>query len=125
MTDYNKTKCPICGKLLGERRLTRYPGAITCGWAACAAKHRRNRHNVARRRYYAKRYANDPGFRAKELEHGRAQYLKKQLAAGKKVNPRARIATNRGPIDTYLAAIRRRASEALAGAARAVRSICG
>ena len=113
MTDYNKTKCPVCGKLLGERRLTRYPGAVVCGFEACAKQHRRNQLNKNRNNYHARRYARDPAFRERELQYGRDQYLKKQLAAGKKVTPRARIATERGVIDTVLSAIRRTALGAL------------
>ena len=59
--DYNKTKCPVCGKLLGERRLTRYPGAITCGFEGCTKQHRRNQQNKNRNRYHARRYATDSG----------------------------------------------------------------
>ena len=108
--DYNTTKCPVCGKLLGERRLTRYPGAVVCGWDGCSKQHRRNQHNKARNRYYARRYASDPAFRERELQYGRDQYKKKRLAAGKTVTPRARIATERTALYTFLSTILRNAS---------------
>ena len=111
--DYNKTKCPICGKLLGELRLRRYPGAIVCGFEGCSKQHRRNQQNKNRNRYHARRYATDPVFREGERQYAREQYRLKRLAAGKTVIPRARIATERGVIDNFLAAIRRTALRAL------------
>ena len=123
--DSNKTKCPVCGKLLGERRLTRYPGAIVCGFEECSKQHRRNQQNKNRNRYHARRYARDSAFRERERQYAREQYRLKQLAAGKTVIPRARIATERGAIDTFLAIIHRSAAAALTRAARAFGAFCG
>ena len=125
MTDSNKTKCPICGKLLGELRLKRYPRGATCGFKPCATQHRRNQQNKIRNRHYAKRYAGDPAFRERELSHGREQYRVKRLAEGKTVVPRARPAAQRGAIDTFLSAIRRGMLGALTRSARAFVAFCG
>ena len=121
--DYNKTKCPVCGKLLGERRLTRYPGAIVCGFEGCSKQHRRNQQNKTRNRYRARRYAGDPVFRERTLQAGREQYRLKRLAAGKKVTPRARVATERGGFDAFLSAIRGRAVWALRAVWAAISAI--
>ena len=123
--DYNKTKCPVCGKLLGELRLRRYPGAIVCGFEGCSKQHRRNQQNKTRNRYRARRYAGDPVFRERTLQAGREQYRLKRLAAGKTVTPRARIAAERGAMGTFVSAIRRSASGALTRAARAFGAFCG
>ena len=117
--DYNEKKCPVCGKLLGERRLRRYRSAVTCGFEVCKKQHRRNQQNAVRNRHYSKRYARDPVFRQKELQYGRDQYKKKRLAAGKTVTPRARTAAQRGAIGTLVSAIRRTALGALRRAGRA------
>ena len=111
--DYNKTKCPVCGKLLGERRLTRYPGAVVCGFEVCKKQHRRNQQNKNRNRYHARRYANDPVFRERERQYAREQYRLKRLAAGKTVIPRARIAHQRGAFGAFLWILRSRALGAL------------
>ena len=117
--------CPICGKLLGELRVRRYASAITCGFEVCSRKHRRNRHNVARRRHYAKRYANDPVFKENERRYAREQYRLKRLAAGKTVTPRARPATERTAVEGFLSTVWQSVSGALTRAARAFGAFCG
>ena len=123
--DYNKTKCPICGKLLGERRLERYPGAVVCGFEVCSKQHRRNQQNKNRNRYHSRRYANDPVFRERERQYARELYRLKRLAEGKIVTTRARIAHQRGAFGAFLWRLRSRASGTLTRAARAFGAFCG
>ena len=125
MTDYNKTKCPICGKLLGELRLKRYPSAKTCGFEVCMKQYRHESTLAIRRRHFAKRYARDPVFREKQRAIGREQYRLKRLAAGKIVTPQARPAADRGAFGTFIRIFSTNPLGALTRGARAVRSICG
>ena len=65
------------------------------------------------KRWRDKRTAADPGFRLRALQGCRERYVKRRLAAGKTPAYREPLASERGPIDTLLAAIRRSASGAL------------
>ena len=121
----NTKICPICGKTVDASRLARYPSAVVCGRRTCSLKYRRAAFNRVRKRYRDRRLASDPAFRLREKQTARERYVKSRLRLGKTPALREPVAHDLTAIGTFLAAIRRRASEALAGAARAVRSICG
>ena len=86
-------RCRICYRLLERKRLESYPHSATCGVASCAKENKKRVHNDC------------------------ALRLKRQRAAKKEPAQRAPIATERAAIDTFLAAVRRRASGALRWAA--------
>ena len=118
-------RCRICARPIPEKRATNYPCAVLCGATKCELKDHRRQRNLKAKRQRDRRIAADPDYRLQAMQKCRDYYVKRRLAAGKTPAERAPIATERGATDTFLAAIRRSASEALAGAARAVRSICG
>ena len=121
----NTKTCPICGKTVDASRLARYPSAVVCGRRTCSLKYRRAAFNRVRKRYRDRRMASDPAFRLRGKQTARERYVKSRLRLGKTPALREPIPAERSAFGTFISTIRRSASEALAGAARAVRSICG
>ena len=117
-------RCRICDHPIPVKRADTYPQAIQCGKAECNVENHRRQRNKKMKRWRDKRTAADPGFRRRALERGRDRYVKRRLAAGKTLRPRAPRAPERGAFDTFLWAIRRSASGALVRAARAFGAFC-
>ena len=120
----NTKTCPICHKAVDASRLARYPSARTCGKGKCSKEYGRSQFN-RHRRNYRRRKASDPAFRQREKQRARQRYVKSRLRLGKTLSLSEPVAHDLTAIGTFIAAIRQSALEALAGAARAVRSICG
>ena len=111
-----KRTCPICAKTVDASRLAKYPNAVVCGRRACSKAYKRAAFNTIRRRYRNRRLASDPAFGLREKRAARRRYVSGRLAAGKIVGPPTPLAPIphvRGPIDTFLAGIRRDALTAL------------
>ena len=102
--------CPICAKTVDASRLAKYPNAVVCGRSRCSKAYKRAAFNTIRRRYRNRRLASDPAFVLLEKRKARRRYVAGRLRLGKIVGPptpRAGRAHVRGPIDTFLAGIRR------------------
>ena len=121
----NTKICPVCGAALAASRIAQWPSSVVCGRSRCSKTYKRSAYNTIRRRYRHKRIAADPEFRRLEIERRRAKYVLERLRLGKTPALREPIPAERSAFGTFISTIRRSASEALAGAARAVRSICG
>ena len=106
-------RCRICDRTIPAKRAATYPQAVLCGAAECVLKDHRRQINLKAKRQRDKRIAADPSYRDRQLEKCRYYYVKRRLAAGKTPAERAPVWTERGPIDTFLAAIRRGALGAL------------
>ena len=118
-------RCRICKRPIPAKRAATYPQAVLCGKDSCAVKNHKNYNRAKQKRWRDKRSAADPGFRLRHLQACRDRYVRRRLAAGKKPAEREPVASPRGPLDTYLSAIRQRASGALRRAARTVGAVCG
>ena len=118
-------RCRICDRPIPAKRAATHPRAVLCGATKCVLTDHKRQRNIKATRQRNRRIADDPSYRARQLEKCRYYYVKRRLAAGKIPAERAPIALERGPVDTFLAAVRRRASGALTRAARAFGAFCG
>ena len=109
----NTKICQVCDLAVDASRLARYPSARTCGNRKCGLEYRRRQFNKHRKTYRDRRNASDPAFRLREIQRRHERYVLRRLRLGKTPAEREPVAATRGPVDTFLAAIRRIALGAL------------
>ena len=98
-------RCRICDRPIPSKRAATYPQAVLCGKDACAVQNHKRAERAKQKRWRDKRIAADPEFRLRALQQCRTRYVARRIAAGKTVGPPAPWATERGRLDTFLAAI--------------------